>query len=117
MVKALCLGKLILDDWALAPTGDQERRGILEMIEDRTGRRATLITSQVPVEHWHELTAASALPAVKLRSASNGTRQAVPHRPKPSHGHPELGVGEPDPAGKRHGAVQRQSRIRRVVRH
>lgn len=52
------LGKadlLILDDWALAPTGDQERRDILEMIEDRTGRRATLITSQVPVEHWHEL--------------------------------------------------------------
>lgn len=52
------LGKadlLILDDWALAPTGDQERRDILEVIEDRTGRRATLITSQVPVEHWHEL--------------------------------------------------------------
>jgi DNA replication protein DnaC len=52
------LGKtdlLILDDWGLAPTGDQERRDLLEMIEDRTGRRATLITSQVPVEHWHEL--------------------------------------------------------------
>jgi DNA replication protein DnaC len=52
------LGKadlLILDDWGLAPTGDQERRDLLEMIEDRTGRRATLITSQVPVDHWHEL--------------------------------------------------------------
>lgn len=52
------LGKtdlLILDDWGLAPTGDRERRDLLETIEDRTGRRATLITSQVPVEHWHEL--------------------------------------------------------------
>ncbi len=52
------LGKmdlLILDDWGLAHTGDQERRDLLEMIEDRTGRRATLITSQVPVDHWHEL--------------------------------------------------------------
>jgi DNA replication protein DnaC len=46
---------LILDDWGLAPVGDRERRDMLEMIEDRTGRRSTLITSQVPVEHWHEL--------------------------------------------------------------
>jgi DNA replication protein DnaC len=52
------LGKtdlLVLDDWGLAPVGDRERRDMLEMIEDRTGRRSTLITSQVPVEHWHEL--------------------------------------------------------------
>jgi hypothetical protein len=51
------LGKaelLVLDDWGLAPIGDRERRDLLEMIEDRTGRRATLLTSQVPVEHWHE---------------------------------------------------------------
>lgn len=51
------LGKadlLILDDWGLAPIGDRERRDLLEMIEDRTGRRATLLTSQLPVEHWHE---------------------------------------------------------------
>lgn len=46
---------LILDDWGLAPLGDRERRDLLEIIEDRTGRRATLITSQVPIEHWHEL--------------------------------------------------------------
>ena len=51
------LGKvdlLILDDWGLAPIGDRERRDLVEMIEDLTGRRATLLTSQVPVEHWHE---------------------------------------------------------------
>jgi DNA replication protein DnaC len=46
---------LVLDDWGLAPVGDRERRDMLEMIEDRTGRRSTLITSQLPVEHWHEL--------------------------------------------------------------
>jgi hypothetical protein len=45
---------LILDDWGLAPIGDRERRGLLEVIEDRTGRRATRLTSQVPVEHWHD---------------------------------------------------------------
>jgi len=37
---------LILDDWGLAPIGDRERRDLLEIIEDRTGRRATLLTSQ-----------------------------------------------------------------------
>jgi len=46
---------LILDDWGLAPLGDRERRDLLEVVEDRSGRRATLVTSQVPVEHWHEL--------------------------------------------------------------
>lgn len=46
---------LILDDWGLAPLGDRERRDLLEVIEDRAGRRATLVTSQIPVEHWHEM--------------------------------------------------------------
>ena len=45
---------LILDDWGLAPLGDRERRDLLEIVEDRVGRRATLVTSQLPVEHWHE---------------------------------------------------------------
>jgi len=46
---------LILDDWGLAPLGDLERRDLLEVLEDRYGRRATLVTSQLPVEHWHDL--------------------------------------------------------------
>jgi DNA replication protein DnaC len=46
---------LIIDDWGLAPLGDRERRDLLEVIEDRYGRRATLIASQLPVEHWHDL--------------------------------------------------------------
>jgi len=46
---------LILDDWGLAPLGDRERRDLLELIEDRAGRRATLITSQLPIEHWHDM--------------------------------------------------------------
>jgi DNA replication protein DnaC len=45
---------LILDDWGLAPLADAERRDLLEVLEDRYGRRATLVTSQLPIEHWHE---------------------------------------------------------------
>jgi DNA replication protein DnaC len=46
---------LILDDWGLAPLGDRERRDLLEIVENRAGRRATLVTSQIPVENWHDL--------------------------------------------------------------
>jgi DNA replication protein DnaC len=45
---------IILDDWGLAVLGDENRRDLLELLEDRHGRRATVVTSQLPVEHWHE---------------------------------------------------------------
>jgi DNA replication protein DnaC len=44
---------LILDDWALAPLDAATRADLLEVIDDRTGTRGTIITSQLPVEHWH----------------------------------------------------------------
>jgi len=46
---------LVIDDYGLAPLNQVERRDLLEVIEDRTGRRATLVTSQLPFEHWHEV--------------------------------------------------------------
>jgi DNA replication protein DnaC len=45
---------LILDDFGLAPLTDSERHDFLEVLEDRYGKRATLVTSQLPFEHWHE---------------------------------------------------------------
>lgn len=45
---------VILDDWGLAPFTDEQRRDLLEILEDRHGRRSSLITSQIPLEHWHE---------------------------------------------------------------
>jgi hypothetical protein len=44
---------LILDDWGLAPLSDDNRRDFLELLEDRHDCRATIVTSQLPVEHWH----------------------------------------------------------------
>jgi len=46
---------LIIDDWGLAPLKDQERRDLLEVIEDRYERASTLITSQLPIKAWHEV--------------------------------------------------------------
>jgi len=45
---------LVLDDWGLATLTDQHRRDLLEILDDRYNLRATLITSQLPVTHWHE---------------------------------------------------------------
>jgi DNA replication protein DnaC len=45
---------LVIDDWGLAPPKDQERRDLLEIIEDRHGNRSTILTSQVPTTKWHD---------------------------------------------------------------
>lgn len=45
---------LLLDDWGLVPLGDTERRDLLEIIEDRYGNRSTILTSQLPIERWHD---------------------------------------------------------------
>lgn len=48
---------LILDDWGLAPLTDQQRRDVLEILDDRHGTRSTVVTSQLPVENWHDFIA------------------------------------------------------------
>jgi DNA replication protein DnaC len=44
---------VVLDDWGLAPLTDEHRRDLLELLDDRHGRRATLVASQLPIDHWH----------------------------------------------------------------
>ena len=48
---------LILDDWGLAPLTSQQGRDLLEIVDDRHGRASTIVTSQLPVDHWHEVIA------------------------------------------------------------
>ena len=45
---------LIIDDWAMAPLSEAERRGVWEICEDRYQTRSTVLTSQLPVSRWHE---------------------------------------------------------------
>ena len=45
---------LVIDDWGLAPVQEQERRDLLEILEDRYGTRSTIVTSQLPPAQWHE---------------------------------------------------------------
>jgi len=46
---------LAIDDWGLVPLTDLERRHFLEVLDDRSESRSTILTSQFPVENWHEL--------------------------------------------------------------
>jgi DNA replication protein DnaC len=45
---------LIIDDFAIAPIGPRERNDLLELIDDRVGTRACIVTSQLPVSDWHD---------------------------------------------------------------
>ncbi len=46
---------LILDDWGLQKLTAAQRQDLMEVIEDRHGRCSTLIASQLPVDHWHDI--------------------------------------------------------------
>ena len=44
---------LVIDDWGVSKLSAENRRDLLEIIEDRHGLRSTIVTSQLPVESWH----------------------------------------------------------------
>jgi DNA replication protein DnaC len=46
---------LVLDDWGLSVLNPSERRDLLEILDDRHGRASTIVTSQIPVELWHDI--------------------------------------------------------------
>lgn len=54
LLKLARIDVLLLDDFAMTPFKDSERRDFLEICDDRYERRSLILTSQVPVAHWHE---------------------------------------------------------------
>lgn len=46
---------VVLDDWGLAKLIPEQQRDLLEILEDRHGTRSTLVTSQLPVDKWHDI--------------------------------------------------------------
>ena len=45
---------IILDDWGLATMTEAQRRDLLEIMDDRHNQSSTIVTSQLPVKHWHD---------------------------------------------------------------
>jgi DNA replication protein DnaC len=46
---------LILDDFGLEPLDASARHDLLEIVEERYGRRSTIVTSQIPPAQWHQV--------------------------------------------------------------
>lgn len=66
---------LVLDDWGLVSPDDEQRRDLLEMLDDRYQNRSTIITSQLPTTHWHEhLNDATLADAILDRLLHNAVR-------------------------------------------
>lgn len=45
---------LILDDWLMAKLSAEQRRDLMEVIDDRHGRGSTIVATQIPQDRWHE---------------------------------------------------------------
>lgn len=45
---------LLLDDWGLVVPDLERRQDLLELLDDRYQKRSTIVTSQLPIAHWHE---------------------------------------------------------------
>jgi len=89
---------LILDDWGLEPLTAEARHDLLEILEERYARRSTIVTSQLPVEKWHEVignpTYADAVldrlvhNAQRVELAGESLRRKRPQRSAASKGEP-----------------------------
>ena len=67
---------LIIDDWGPEPLTAEQRRDLLEIVDDRYEKGSLLVTSQIPVKRWHELD----------RRSDDRRRDPRPRRPpRPSH--------------------------------
>jgi len=53
LVQLARIDVLLLDDWGMTPLDQAARHDLLEVIDDRSTARSTIITSQLPIEHWH----------------------------------------------------------------
>jgi DNA replication protein DnaC len=86
---------LVLDDWGLAQFTPDNQRDLLEILEDRYASRSTLVTSQIPIEKWHDIlgdpTFADAIldrlvhNAYKLKLKGASMRKNQPRLTQPDH--------------------------------
>jgi DNA replication protein DnaC len=95
---------LIVDDWAMAPLADIERRDFLEICDDRYATRSTILTSQIPLSHWHDQigdpTVADSILDRLVHNAHRIELQGASMRKIKSVKAPDAGA-QPPPGGKK----------------
>ena len=99
---------LILDDWGMEPFGVEQRRDVLEIVEDRCGLGSTLIASQVAVDRWPQIIGDAGVAAALLdRVTHNAYRLQL--RGESLRG--ELKIGERSLVPGNHATAQTGARI------
>jgi DNA replication protein DnaC len=96
LVRLAQIDVLLLDDFAMAPLKDNERRDFLELCDDRYQRRSLILTSQVPVSHWHEQIGDATIAdsildrilhnAYRIELKGESLRKELGRKPKPEEG-------------------------------
>jgi DNA replication protein DnaC len=96
LVRLAQIDVLLLDDFAMAPLKDSERRDFLEVCDDRYQRRSLILTSQMPISHWHEQigdpTIADSIldrilhNAYRIELKGESLRPKLGHKPQPEDG-------------------------------
>jgi DNA replication protein DnaC len=74
------LDLLIIDDWGMTELTAAQRHDLMEVIDDRHDRRATLLASQIPIDHWHRVIGDATRPRRHPRSAGAPRRAHRAHR-------------------------------------
>lgn len=88
---------LVLDDFGSARLNEEHRRDLLDILDDRYGSRATLVTSQFPVEKWHELIGDPTLAdAILDRLVHNAYKLHLTGESMRKRGHKLTQTGHPD---------------------
>lgn len=93
---------LVLDDWGMAALDGPTRADLMEIIDDRAGTRATIVTSQLPVEHWHAwIGDATLADAILDRLLSRSHRLALKGKSLRPHKAANVGLedGQPSESG------------------
>ena len=98
LFRSLCRANLlILDDWGPEPMTQSQRRDLLEILEERYRRASTMVTSQIPIERWHDVIAEPTLAdaildrlvhnahKIQLKGDSMRKRNAETLDPEPHH--------------------------------
>jgi DNA replication protein DnaC len=90
---------LLIDDWGGTPMSDSNRRDLLEILDDRYGRRSTLITSQLPVSAWHDYIADPTLADAILDRFIHNAHTLAPKGPSLRRTHNTLTTPTPTSEG------------------
>jgi DNA replication protein DnaC len=85
---------LIIDDWAIGPVTQAARSDLLEVLDDRTTCKSTIVTSQLTVEHWHEYLADPTLADAILDRIVHHSHRLALHGESLRKDRPEKGIAK-----------------------